>query len=276
MYFFNFNVKNMILIIFLIVIPLILITLEPSRIENNFLFRSVFYATGKTQAIYHSAISSIRNTADIYLNLLQAKKTARQLKRENTKLNAQLFLLQEIRQENKRLNKLVKFREKKTLQFIVAKVTGHDPISEYHLVTINRGTDQGVKKNMIVINEIGFIGYVFRVHSHFSQIILLTDPHANIPVVVQRSRVHGVLEGANKNICKLKYLKRRDDIKKGDIVVTSQLGSSANAGFPVGTVSKVEKQEYGLTQDIEVIPFVNPSQLEEVLVITQSLSRENL
>ena len=183
--------------------------------------------------------------------------------------------MKEIEQENKRLNTILNFKKTSRITFITAQVTGRDPLSEYQLITINRGSTHKVKKNMIVINEKGVIGYVFRVFSHFSQVILLTDPHAAILSVVQRSRVHGVVEGVDRNKCRLKYLKNRDDVKKGDIVVTSGLKVLSTGGFPIGTVTEVKKQQYGLSQEITITPFINSSQLEEVLIVHKvHLSRE--
>ena len=276
MHFFNFDIKKAILIIFLVIIPAFLMTLNRSKTESNFIFRSFFLINSKIQFIYHSMTASIYHTADTYLNLMHIKKKNRKLTAENKKLKSHLSLMKEIQQENKRLKTILNFKKTTRLQFIAAQVIGRDPISEYQLITVNRGHIHGIKKNMIVINETGVVGYVFRVLSHFSQVILLTDPHAVIPSVIQRSRVHGIVEGAEKNICKLKYLKRRDDVKKGDIIVTSKLNLLSSEGFPIGTVTDIKKQQYGLTQEVTITPFINPSQLEEVFIVhkTQSTQEE--
>ena len=269
MYFFNFNIKKAFLIIFIIIVPIFLMTLGRSKTENNFLFRSFAFINSKTQLLYHSLSSSLFDTADTYLNLIHTRKKNRELEKENMQLKSHLTLMTEIQMENKRLNTILNFKKTSQIQFVVAQVIGRDPISEYQLITINRGYTHKIKKNMIVVNEKGVIGYIFRIFSHFSQVILLTDPHAAILSVVQRSRVHGIVEGIDRNKCQLKYLKSRDDVKKGDVVVTSGLNTLLVGGFPIGTVTEVKKQQHGLTQEVTITPFVNPSQLEEVLVVNK-------
>lgn len=269
MHFFNFDIKKAILIIFLVIIPVFLMTLNQSKTENNFIFRSFFLINSKIQSVYHSFTSSIYETTDTYLNLIHIKKQNRNLKVENKKLKSYLALMRETQQENKRLKKILNFKETNRIQFIVAQVVGRDPISEYQLITINRGHNHGIKKNMIVINETGVIGYVFQLLSDASQVILLTDPHAVISAMVQRSRIHGIVEGSNKDICKLKYLKRMDDVKIGDIIVTSKLNLLSPEGFPIGTVTDIKKQKYGLTQEVTVTPFINSAQLEEVFIVKE-------
>lgn len=272
MHFFNFDIKKALLIVFLVIIPGFLITLNRSKIEDNFMFSSFFFINSKIQFIYHTAISSIYETSDTYLNLINTRKKNRSITTENKKLKSRLALMKEIQQENERLKSILNFKKTHLIQLITAQVTGRDPVSEYQLITVNRGRAHGVEKNMIVINEMGVVGYIFRILPHSSQVILLTDPHAVIPAVVQRSRVHGIVEGSDKNICRLKYLKRRDDVKKGDIIVTTGLNILSTGGFPIGTVTDVQKQRYGLTQEVTITPFINFSTLEEVFIVKKQSS----
>ncbi len=265
--FFNFDIKKALLTAFLVIIPALFLTLSRPGEEGHFLLRSMAFVNSRVQLFYHSLAGSIRNTTDTYINLIHIRKTNRKLKKENRSLKARLFLMEEINQENKRLSRLLDFKQKNPLNFISAQVIGKDPISKYRLIMVNRGRKAGVKKNMIVINEKGVVGYVFRVFARFSQVILLTDPHASLPAIIRRSRVYGLVEGANKNICRLKHLKRRDDVKTGDIIVTSGLSDLSAGGFPIGTVTDIKKQKYGLTQEVSVRPFINPSRLEEVLIV---------
>ena len=270
MYFFNFDMKKVLLVIVLVMVPAFLITLDRSKTEKNFLFRSFILINSQVQFIYYSMSSSISHTTNIYLNLVNTNKRNRALSLENKQLKSLLTRMQELQSENERLNSILDFKKASQIQLITSKVIGRDPISKYQLITINRGSAHSVKKNMIVINEKGVIGYIFRVLSHFSQVILLTDPHSSIPAVIQRSRVHGIVEGTDRDTCKLKYLKRKDDVKVGDVVVTSGLSFLFPGGIPIGTVTIVKKQEYGLTQEVIIKPSINSAQLEEVFIVKKT------
>ena len=269
MYFFNFDIKKALLFIFLIIIPVFLLTLDRSNTEGNFLFRAFSFVNGTAQRARYSLTNSISHTADTYLNLIQTKKRNRQLKAENQQLKSRLALMTELKQKNTHLLSILDFKKESEIQLIPARVIGRDPISEYHLITVSRGKKHGADKNMIVITEEGVVGYVFRVFSDFSHIILLTDPQAVIPAVVQRSRIYGAITGKDRSHCELKYLKRRDDVKIGDVIVTSGLHLSYIGGFPIGKVTNIKKQKYGLTQEVTVQPFINPSRLEEIFIVNK-------
>ena len=258
------------------IIPVFLITLDRSKIENNFIFKSFIFINSQIQNLYHSTASSIHHTTNMYLNLIHTNKRNRRLVIENKKLKSRLTLMNELQAENERLKSILSFKKENPLQLITSKVIGRDPISKYQLITINQGYFHKIKKNMVVINEKGVIGYIFRALAHFSQVILITDPHSAIPALIQRSRVHGIIEGADRNTCKLKYLKREDDVKEGDIVVTSGLSLLFPGGIPIGTVTSVKKQEYGLTQEVVVKPFINAAQLEEVFIVKKTPTKGQL
>jgi len=268
MFFFNLSPKTIVWIIISLLIPLFLFTMDRQSTENSLLFRSLFYVTTQTQVMYKNLTSGIENTVNTYLNLIKIKKQSDQLIKENKHLRSQLNLFTEIQQENSRLRQLIQFSKKENFPLISAQVVGRSSLSSYHLVTLNRGSQHGVKKRMMVINELGFVGYIFRIKNTFSQVILLTAPNATTHVVLQSSRIHGILEGTGKDHCLLKYLKRRDNVNIGDTVVTTLFDNHTSVkGFPVGTVSAVKKQPYGLTQTVIVKPFINFSQLEEVFIV---------
>ena len=238
--------------------------LDRGRLENHFIFRSFMFTSSHLLSLYHSLALSIRETTDSYLNLLHTNKENRALRAENRQIKVQIGFLKEKERENQRLRAILNLQKAQKMAFIPAQVIGYDPISKYQLITINRGHSHGVRKKMLALTEEGVVGYVFRALSHFSQIILLTDPHTALSAIVERSRVRGVVEGEGGQFCKLKYLKKRDDVREGDVVTTSNLNFLALKGLPIGQVIEVKNQ--GLTQDVTIRPFVNPSRLEEVLI----------
>ena len=263
---FNFDTKKAILAFFLVALPLGFMVLGRGPLENLFIFRAFVFAHSQTLSFYHSLFSSIQDTTDTYLNLLHTRKENRSLRAENRLLKVKMHILKEQEKENQRLNTLLKFQKEQIATFIPAQVIGYDPISKYQLITINRGQAHGVRKKMLALTEKGVVGYVFRSLSHFSQIILLTDPNTALSAIIERSRVRGVVEGEG-GLCKLKYLKNRDDVRIGDKVITSGLSSLALKGIPIGQVVEVKKQS--LTQDVTIQPFVAPSRLEEVLIASK-------
>lgn len=216
---------------------------------------------------FASFSSGVRGTTSLYLDLIDVKKNNRELTKENQELRAKLGTMTELELENKRLNDLLGFKQKSVMQLQAAKVISKDILTERDTIIINRGSQHGLKKNMAAITVGGVVGYVSRVEPLTSQIMLISDPYAAIDAIIQRSRARGIIEGHSLDDCRMRYLKRDDDVLVGDLVVTSGLTSMFPKGFPVGTVTSVKKSKYGMSQDVEIKPSVNALNLEEVFIV---------
>jgi rod shape-determining protein MreC len=121
-----------------------------------------------------------------------------------------------------------------------------------------------------VINAEGVIGRVLRVSEHNADVVTLLDPLSAVDAYIMRSRARGIVEGLTDALCQLKFALRVDDIQPGDILLSSGLGGNFPKGIPVGTVIKVTRKSYGITQKVEVKPSVDFSRIEEVLVVTHA------
>ncbi len=201
------------------------------------------------------------------MNIISVKKENKRLKTENQKFHAQLAAVTELKLENQRLAKLLNFKQNSELDLLAAKIIGKDLLSSHSTLTLDKGTADGIQAGMAVITHAGTVGYVLEPEVFTSKILLLTDRYVAIYAIVQRSRARGIIEGKDGESCALKYLKRDDDIKEGDLVVTSGLDNIFPKGFPIGRVSKTSKAQFGMTQDVQVEPIVNPFSLEEVFII---------
>ncbi len=133
-------------------------------------------------------------------------------------------------------------------------------------ITINKGSDDGIEKDMAVVAEDGVVGRVQAVLPGTAKVILLTDPGSTLAVRVQRNREEGLLEG-KLGLCALKYVSFYADIQEGDLLVTSGLDGLFPKGLPVATVLRVTKHEASAFQTVTARPIVSFSRLEEALVL---------
>lgn len=225
-----------------------------------------YFASGFAQNSYATFSSGVRGTTDLYLNLIDIKKTNRELQKEIAELKAQLGELTELKLENKRLGGLLQFKEKIGMNLLTARIIGRDTLTNYDTVTINRGESHGVRKGMGTLTISGVIGYVIEVEPSSSKILLLTDRYAVVDGVVQRSRARGIVQGQS-DTCTLTFLKRSDDVQINDVIVTSGLDGYFPKGFPIGTVTNVVKDKYSLGQQVTIQPLVVASNLEELFVV---------
>jgi rod shape-determining protein MreC len=146
-------------------------------------------------------------------------------------------------------------------------VVGEDAVGWYRTLFINKGMDDGVRSDMPVTVAEGVVGRVVNSASDMSRILLLTDPNHSVDCRVARTRDRGVLSGLLERGCMLRYINLKAEIRPGDEVVTSGLDGIFPRGLPIGKVEKVEKGTQGLFLEARVIPAVDFSEIEEVLVV---------
>jgi len=265
--YFTFDLRKVFLVILAVVLPLMAINMQRKSDTELFFTKPFTFVGGVIQRAYASFSSGVRGTTATYIDLIGVKTENRTLKMEIAELRAQLGSMTELKVENERLNKLLGFRQASNMDLLAARVVGKDLLIDHQSLLVNRGTSHGVKKNMAALTVGGVVGYVYRADAYTSQILLLTDRYAVIDGLVQRSRARGIVEGGSRDSCVLKHVKRGDDVQIGDLVVTSGMYNLFPKGFPIGTVKDVRKSQYGMTQEVELAPTIDPLNLEELFIV---------
>jgi len=229
--------------------------------------KAVVAVTSPLQALISWSLDMVASGYQNYIYLWHTRQDNLALLEENRKLLNSIASLRETQQENIRLRKLLNFEEKTSLKSVVARVIAKDVSTEFRSIRINRGENAGIRKNMAVVTEEGIVGRVLRTTPGTADVVTILDLLSAVDAIVERSRARGIVEGMTDEACQLRYALRTDDIQPGDILISSGLGGIFPKGVPVGTVSKVNRKPYGITQEVEVRPSVDFSKLEEVLVV---------
>lgn len=229
---------------------------------------------------FQKSVSFLRrstvNAWDHYFALAGASKQNDELKRMNAAQELELSRLADIKAENDRFRRLLSFKEQNSIKNVIgARVVANDPRSDFKIVTIDRGTDDGVDPNLAVIGSRGLVGRVVNVGRFFANVLLITDPNNAVDVLVLRSRARAMLVGGpsgvglfpNHYISRLEFLERKSDITNGDIVITSGLDGVYPPGIPIGIVSEVGSDSNGIFKEAAVVPFEDLSNIEELLVV---------
>lgn len=167
---------------------------------------------------------------------------------------------------NRRLKRLLALQRQLPNRAIAAAVTARDASVWFQSLTLNKGELDGIQTGMPVLAPEGVVGLISSTSPRASRVLLLTDPNSGIDVLVQRTRVRGIVSGLLEQGTLLKYVKRSDDVKVGDRVIASGLDGVFPKGLPVGRVTKVSRKDRGLFLYAEVTPAADASRLEEVLV----------
>jgi len=215
-------------------------------------------------------IKTVHGVFQNYVVLVHLQKENLLLKQKIAELQRENHQMKEMAYANERLQRLLQFREKISPPVIAAEVIGGDPSSWFKSMTLNKGEKEGIRNGMAVIAPEGVVGQILKTAPYHSTVLLMTDYNSAIDAIVQRTRSKAIVEGKGENQCQLKYLLRSEEVVVGDMVVTSGLGGNFPKGLAVGQIRKVDKKEYGIFQYAELVPSVDLTKLEEVLVIPEA------
>jgi rod shape-determining protein MreC len=210
----------------------------------------------------------IRGFRENYNTLAGFKAENERLRARIQALEAEKQRLLEAEATNLRLKQLLDFRNQLSGKPIVASIIANSANSWFQSCVLNKGSANGIRRGMAVVTPVGVVGKVVSVTPRTAKVLLLTDPNSGIDVLVQRTRARGIVSGSLENGTVLKYVKRSEDIQEGDRLITSGMDGVFPKGMLVGTVIKVRKQHLGLFQFVEVLPAVQSSRVEDVLVVS--------
>ncbi len=239
--------------------------------HTTFFERAVLQITAPFQKGIDAGWTAVARTWERYVWLVGAEEENRLLREENRRLQAELHGVEEIRLANERLRRLLLFKEEMELPAIPAQIIAEDASSWFRTVVIDKGSSHGVREGMPVVVAEGAVGRVITVAFGQSRVLLITDAGSAVASLVQRNRTRGVARGRGENL-HLEYALREADVRIGDVIITSGTGGVFPKGIPVGRVTGVTREAYGLFQGVEIEPYVDFSRLEEVLVLLKEES----
>jgi rod shape-determining protein MreC len=207
--------------------------------------------------------------------IMAAYRDNEQLRQQVDQLKQSTIMLNEVTAENQRLQVMLDYK-KNTPQFemVVATVIAREPGSWFSTIVINRGSDDGLTKDMPVVTPQGLVGHVVSVYGKSAKVMLILDPRSAVGGLVQRpeSRVTGIVVGQAQNttVPRMINLARESDVIQDDKIITSGLGGIFPKGILIGEVVEVKNEEGGLLKFAEIKPAVDFSKMEEVFVIRKA------
>jgi rod shape-determining protein MreC len=139
-------------------------------------------------------------------------------------------------------------------------------------ITIDRGTNDGVRQDAVVITHKGLVGRVERVNPTSAKVRLINDLNSSVSVRLQTdSRTTGLLRGQSQgNLMVIAYIAQTDSVQPGDVVLTSGLGEMYPEGYVVGKVARVERKDADPFQAAVVEPAVEMDKLERLYVLADT------
>jgi rod shape-determining protein MreC len=173
---------------------------------------------------------------------------------------------EELRQEAARLREYVGYAERTRTPVALARIVLRSYVPEVHTALIDRGSESGVAPGMIAVTPRGLVGYVTGATRSLSRVRLITDPLSAVNAVVQRSRATGVVKGSAEGVCRLHYVKWTDDVKPGDLVLSSGQGVFP-PGVLIGYIARIERSDKEYVEEMVLRLAVDLDRLESVSLL---------
>ncbi|MCL2339728.1 MAG: rod shape-determining protein MreC [Actinomycetia bacterium] len=237
------------------------------RFRDGFsVFTAPLQTAGSTLTTPLRALGRLMGT-----NNLSAEDIAA-LQEENTSLRSQIIELQEYKTEADNLSALLGLSDAYGLESTGARVIDRSPNDWNRTITINKGTNAGLRPGMPVVSVNGLIGQIDSAGPTSSVVRLITDQASGVAVFLQGSRTEGLMTGSPDGTLYLRYIGLDVDVQPGARIVTSGSGGVYPKGIPVGTVQSVSFLPADVYQTIVIQPLGQAPSYEEVFVITGSES----
>lgn len=246
-----------ILIILLFVVLLIFSYQKKSYSKLNEILVYPLDVINLTTSYIHKTFTDFRNVI----------KENEDLKRQLNELKIERQTYSEITLENKRLRNILALKESNLVFFTTARpiARGYDRL--LNTIIIDKGKEDGIKKNMPVITANGLVGKIHVVRDNYSEILLLRDPNFSVAVRLQNSRHEGIVSGTGRRYCLLKYIPPEETVQKDEFVITSGLDGIFPPGIFVGILSYIGAERPDFFQYLEVTPFQPDPKIEEVIIL---------
>ena len=221
------------------------------------------------ERILHGSGSGMRHMWANYGDLRHAREHNAALEQEVSRLKLEQAAFAEDAAQGRRLQKLLGFKEQYVTKTVAAQVIGTSGTDRSHTLWIDKGSADGLKPQQAVITPDGVVGKLRDVFPHTAQLLLLSDPSSGAGVVLESTRMRGIVRGNANGQVQINNLTADDRIKPGEKVLTSGGDQVFPRGLAVGVIQSiaVDPQHQPYTA-ITVKPYANLTRLEEVLVIT--------
>lgn len=219
-----------------------------------------------------SLVGRVSNVRQYFIDVRACRAENQELQTLVDQLIIENVRLREAEIENITLREQLSFKQANpSFQLLSAQVIGRDPTNLLGYLIVDRGTEDGVAVGMPVVTHRGLVGRISEANRHSSKVLLITDVSSSVNALIQDSRATGVVQGKIGRGLVMRYVQQGEEIKVGDLVLSSGLGGNFPTRLIIGQVTSVRQKDVELFQDAEVRPAVNFQELEMVMVLTSFL-----
>ena len=241
--------------------------LNPLRTAVGYVLVPIQSGVNKVGGGLYNELSSVGKLKTALAENETLKTRVDELTEENTRLRSEQFELERLRSLYELDQEYMQYHK------IGARIIAKDSSSWFSVFRIDKGSDDGIKEDMNVIAGAGLVGIVTDVGANYATVRSIIDDSSRVSAMAQQSGdsciVAGDLQLFKDGRLKLSYMEKDDDIKDGDMIVTSNISGKFLPGILVGYATDITVDyNDNLTKSGYLIPAARFDRLQEVLVIT--------
>lgn len=196
------------------------------------------------------------------------------LRRQQLVLETRLGRLPQLEAENRRLRRLLGSSDKVSERVLIAELLAVDMDPFSRQIMLNQGSQHGVFVGQALVDAQGIVGQVTRVGPFASSAMLITDPSHALPIQVTRSGLRAIAVGTGSvNLLELVHIPNNADLRVGDALATSGLDGRFPAGYSVGNITRVQRDNGQPFAKVWVQPSAYLERNREVLLVWPAIER---
>lgn len=226
---------------------------------------------------------SFRLLADRFKGYGDLQSENLELRKQLSELSTRVAQVSELERENHEFRSMLDFKDRSELKLISAKVIGREPSNWWNTVLVDRGLVDGIVRDMPVLTIQGLVGKTIEVMKNNARVILISDENCKVSGWMKESSQYGIVQGnilagGRNSQCRMIFVDRSSQAKNNDKVYTSGLGGIFPKGILIGTVNfttpEQEPAQSTLYKEVNIIPAVDLSRIDEVFIGTGQKSQE--
>jgi rod shape-determining protein MreC len=245
---------------------------EPSLPESGFGLMLV-----PIQELNFTIKTKFNNAFNYFKSIGELTAENDQLTEDLLQSRAEVNRLRLVEQENSQLKSLLDMQDKYSEYDVIgANVIGKEPGNWFKTFTIDKGTDSGLDKNMVVMTGDGLIGKISECGYNYSKVITIINDSDAVSVQSLRTNDIGYITGNLEadGMCKMQYSGDTSEFVVGDEIVTSKLSQIFPPGIVVGHITQLTTDSKTMLKYAIIEPAADFKHLDTVLVIKQLFVKE--
>ncbi len=230
------------------------------------------------RAFTTAVVGSLQSTVSWIPNPFALARENKELRNQAIELASEVGRLRRAKVENSELRKLLGIANRPEWKLLPAEVVGKTTNFERNMVTLSRGSADGIMKDMAVVTDAGLIGKVYSTSQNFSLVEMLFNRDFRAAAKVTRTRVEGIVAWDGGPTLVMRNVPKALDVRVGDLVSTSEYSAFFPSEVPIGTILRLEPEPNSLFRRITLDPIVNLFRVEHAYVVLKdvALERERL